>query len=719
MHPRSLLFAASCVLLACGGSPAPAPSVPAADPLEVHARAKDDEGMRLILVALGRPGPSAPRVRALQALLEYDPGKLAPSVPLVTKSLSAPDDAEKVAACAVLVAAGDVSVADRALTLYAAHRLQSATRLDGTPAIDALALARVVFAGSAKPGAPRDALLLEALPRADRRTRAMLLDGLSEDDAPLLVTAAGVLDPHKDFGTLEQVFRRLKAAADPRVADALAGYADKATHPHFRTEAAFRLAELGDLRAAPHLAWRLEQDPTKLYDPSDPNGAVLARDDRERVTSARLLAELAAIHPEARTPLREMAEQPTLGWMHSHPSPHSNAMRLLVALGSSEALPTLRKLADPTEAIPARGATAFPEAFAVSQAALRWLGATRDASGWAILDKQLARRPAAFDGSMDALEKNGTAVTGMTYRALAVGAAQGFSEWGDAKALPALVKYADDAKNNEQARVEACTAAGSLAQGKARSDLVARVRAGAANRKRELATDCWLAGLGAAPSGKEDAPLAALLVPKALPETRHAVARLLGAGGLDAQGRTKMLELLNDRPLVHDAALALLFGGDADSVAKVFATYGAESAEGQPPPPPIEPLRQLYAHSVPVVTAEAYESGELARIASLALAARAATVHGARQDWVLQALAYQLRMTGDFDTGPHTLTRNLLRARLVAAAKGSDARKRDDALLLLWVLGERGVLASLAASGGPLGEAAKAKLAEAAPGDGG
>ncbi|HSQ67174.1 MAG TPA: hypothetical protein VLM85_28350 [Polyangiaceae bacterium] len=682
----------------------------------MHARAKDDEGMRLILATLERPGPAAPRVRALQALLEYPPSKMAPAMPLIEKSLAAADEAEKIAACVALIAAGDVAVAEGALPLYEAKRLQTATRLDGSPAFDPLALARLVFMGPAKAPSPaRSALLLEALPRADAKMRAVLLDGLGADDAALLVTAAGILDPHKDFTTLEQIFLHLKAAADPRVADALARYADGATHPHFRTEAAFRLAELGDLRAAPHLAWRLQQDPTKLYDASDPHTAMMARDDRERVTSARLLAELAVTHPEARTQLREMAEQPTLGWMHSHPTPHANALRLLVALGSPEAPPTLRKLADPSEPVPARGAGAFPEAFAISQSALRYLGAARDPSGWAILEKQLGRRPAAFDSSMDALEQGGAATTGMTYRALAVGAAQGFSEWGDAKALPVLAKYAEDPKNNESARLEACTAAGWLAQGKARSDIVARVRASGAAHKRQFVLDCWLTGLGARPGPKEDAPLAALLVPRALPETRHEVARLLGAGGLDAEGRAKMVELLKDKTLVHDAALALLFGGDADSLAKVFAAYGAEPAEDQPPPPPIEPLRQLYAHSVPVITLEAYESGELARIASLAVAARAATVHGARQEWVLQALAYQLRMTGELDSGPHSLTRNVLRARLVAAAKGSDARKRDEALLLLWVLGERGVLGALAGEGGEVGEGAKARLGEASP----
>ena len=152
-------------------------------------------------------------------------------------------------------------------------------------------------------------------------------------DAATLISAIDVLDAHRDFAILEHVFQRLRELADPRVADALAKYADHASHPHFRTEAALRLAELGDLRAAPHLAWRLGEDPTKLYDASDETTIALRRDDRERVVCARMLADLAMIHPEAHAQLRETAEAQTLAWLKSHPQPHANGLRALVGDG--------------------------------------------------------------------------------------------------------------------------------------------------------------------------------------------------------------------------------------------------------------------------------------------------------------------------------------------------------------------------------------------------
>jgi hypothetical protein len=49
----------------------------------------------------------------------------------------------------------------------------------------------------------------------------------------------------------------------------------------------------------------------------------------------------------------------------------------------------------------------------------------------------------------------------------------------------------------------------------------------------------------------------------------------------------------------------------------------------------------------------------------------------------------------DYDHGPHTLTRTRLRVRRYAHARGTDAKKRDDALLVLDAMGERGILGAL------------------------
>jgi hypothetical protein len=709
MRPSLVL---ACVILVGCGAAAPPVAPQNQDTLEAHARAQDDEGLRRANAALASKSRDE-RMRGLAALLEYEPVKVQATLDVISeRALHGADDDEKAEAAWVLVHAGDARVADTALAAYESGALQRVKKLDRSRAFDLQALARLVAAStvSADHKKSRLELLHAALPAADTKTRVAIAHALAdgEESAVPLVTAMEALDPQHEFGVLEHLFQRLKALADPRAADALARYADHATHPHFRTEAALRLAELGDLRAAPHLAWRLGEDPTKLYDTSDPNVISLTRDDRERVACARMLGELAIMHPEAHASLREIGQPAVMTWMKSHPQPHANALRFLAVVESPDAPALLAKLASPSDAIPQPGAPSFPDAFAVAQSALRWLGRTRAPVAMETLGKQLQRKPAAFDASMDALMKGGAAVTGMVYRSLVVGAAEGFSELGDRKAVPLLVKVADDPTENEQGRLEACNAAAYLTDARGRSEIVAKVRAAGTDRKRELVRACWLNGLAQRPSPVQDAPLASMLAPKVEPESRHQVARVLGQGGLAPAERAKIVDLLKEKPLVHDAALALLFGGDVASVAKVFAAYTPGDADDAPAAPPIEPLRQLYAQSIPVLTEDLYDSGALARMARLAIAARDVTLRGTKQDWVLQGLAYQLRQGGEFDAGPHTTTRVRLRARLLADAKGSDAQRRDDALLLLWVLGERASLESL-------GDVAKARLAEPMP----
>ena len=690
----------------------PAPVGPQTDDsLEAHARAHDDEGLKRVSAAL-KSKSKEERMRALAAVLEYEPLKLAPlSQDLSDRAAKGDDDAEKAAAVWALVHAEDVRVATAALAMWDAGTLARVKKLDGSNALDLGALGRLVARATvpADQAARRRKAIAAALPSAAAPARALLVRALTDDDADAttLLAATDVLDPHADFSLLEHVFQRLRLLADPRAADALAKYADHATNAHFRTEAALRLAEIGDLRAAPHLAWRLGEDPTKLYDAGDETTLALRRDDHERVACARMMAELAAIHPEARTQLRETSEAQTLAWLKSHPQPHVNGLRALVAMESPQAAPLLERLSDPADAVPAANATSFPEAFAVAQGAMRWLGRSKDPRAFAILEKQLGRKPAAFDASMDTLMKGGGAVTGMTYRALATGAADGFSELGDPKALPLLVKVAEDAKQNEAARMEACKAAGWLADARARADMVSKVRAAATDRKREIARACWLEALSQRPSAREDAGLVALFAPKVVPESRHQAARVLGEGVIEAPTRARLIDALKDKTLVHDAALALLFGGDDAALASVFQAYTAKTEEDAPPPPSIASLRQLYAESVPTISEELYDSGALARMARNAVAARAIAIGSDKQEWVLQGFAYQLRQN-ELDNGPHTLTRVRLRSKLVADAKSADAKKRDDAILLLWVLGERATLESL-------GDVAKARLAEPLP----
>ena len=61
----------------------------------------------------------------------------------------------------------------------------------------------------------------------------------------------------------------LRDLEDPRGGDALYAYIATNPKPHWKTEAAMRLAEIGDVRAGRRSRWRMKQDPLKLYNDVD------------------------------------------------------------------------------------------------------------------------------------------------------------------------------------------------------------------------------------------------------------------------------------------------------------------------------------------------------------------------------------------------------------------------------------------------------------------
>ena len=171
----------------------------------------------------------------------------------------------------------------------------------------------------------------------------------------------------------KQIFDMLKELEDPRGGDALYSYIQGNPKPHWKLEAAMRMAEIGDVRAAEVLGPRMQQDPLKLYNEVD--WPELRRDDNERVFGARMLSDLAAIHPEKRDYLLKTAEPGVLYWVDpaNKPQPHANGMRFLALVGSQKAIPLLEGWADPREKLPNEGAQPpFPETWATAQSALRY-----------------------------------------------------------------------------------------------------------------------------------------------------------------------------------------------------------------------------------------------------------------------------------------------------------------------------------------------------------
>ena len=717
---------------------------PAAIPLIIHGLASPDHRVR---------GTAA------TALLEYNPIPEAARGPLET-ALKEGTDGDRPQISWALAALHDGAVFEPVMEQYRAGNLSGVQRLDGNPAFDPTVLAAMVpieklstLVGDKSPsvrqlvatalsetGDPRwlDALttlvkdpdievareaavglgkigndsamtpLLDALGRANDDSRQKFLEALRDGIGTRGLVLALQTVKHTTH-EIEKVqtrvlFEMMKEMEDPRGSDALVAYLGTNPAPHWRYEAAMRLAEVGDLRAVPHLAWRLTQDPQKLYNPVD--DPELRRGDEERVAAARMLADLAMEHPEAHADMLAKAEDATLGWAHEYPEPSANALRFLAAAESKKAIPDLRKWADPSGPLPKVGDKGtFPLDWAEAHSALRYLGWEKDS--WDILVKQLTRRPPSVDTSAASLAEGGLANLGMVLRGLARGAADGFSQWGDAKAYPLLVKQIEDPKTNEGARSGACAAVAWVATVEQMTEVAKKVQATPKkdDAMAEQIRACYLQTLIQHPMPEATGSLVELMRADADLGQRRIAAEVLGRGGLAPTTLAALSPKLTDPNIRGDAVLAIMLGGTPDDTAHAIATYQGERTEAT------QDLQLAYTNSFGFWSDADYTNGNLARWVANAEAARHTRINGAVQDWPRLVLGRALD-TMTYDNGPHSITRPRLRYLLYKDAQGADAKKRDSAIAILKFMKEKGVLMTLKSSSGPGAEAARAAFFE-------
>lgn len=728
------------------------------------AWAKDPEGMNLIIKGLSSDDHRV-RGTAATALLEYTstPG-LADSakVPL-EKALAEADSSDKPQICWALATLHDGSVFDTVLAEYKLGHLSKVQKLDENPvfdpqimagmvSLDKLAslatdendsvrqLVATVLSQNADPKwtaalttlvqdksieVAREAAvglgkianeqsigpLLAALDKSDKDSRQKFLealrDGVGARGLVLALRSVSHATPDREKFQTKQIFDMLRDLADPRGGDLLAQYISTNPKPHWKTEAAIRLAEIGDVRAAPVLGWRLKQDPTKLYDKAeDPE---YARDDNERVVSARMLADLAVLYPDKRAEILQGAEDGAVFWATDLPQPHANAMRFLAASGSPKGVPLLRKWANPKDPLPKEGTQDMKgfDDWATAQSALRYLGWTRDEASWPLLVSQLNRKPAKLDVSMQAMMQGGIAVLGMTIRALGVGASDGFAQWGDAKAYPILVKYIEDVQQNEQSRIEACFALSWVATDDEMKEVVTKVHTfSKTDANNSIIRRCYLETLVHRPVPNATAGLVDIIGQQDVDvEVRHQAARAIGFGGITPDMQQQLLAKLKDPNARSDAALALLIGADPDTAMRAMASYN------DAPPEAMEELKTIYNQSFGYWSDKNYENGDVARWIKNAEACTHVRVRDALQDWQKQILERAIQGI-EFDNGPHSITRVQFRMRLMADAMGQDEKKRADAVAILKFMKEKGVLMALRNEQGPLGEMARAAFFE-------
>jgi HEAT repeat protein len=724
---------------------------------EQLAWAKDPEGLQLIITK--GVGSEDHRVRgtAAQALLEYGSPAADGAKPLLMKALADADNSDKPQISWALAMLKATEAFDTVMSEYRQGHLAEIQRIDGQPAFDPDVLAGMVTLDKlaamandesdsvrqlvatclARTGDPKwtgvliklvtdkqievareaavglgkianeQALgpLLGALGHADKDSRGKFLEALRDGvGAKGLVLALGSVShdsPEREKFQTKQIFDMLRELEDPRGGDPLSAYIATNPKPHWKTEAALRLAEIGDVRAVPTLAWRMTQDPLKLYnDIDDPE---LRRDDNERVVGARMLADLAILHPEATAGMLVQAEGPVMDWITGKPQPHANGLRFLVAAGSKAVLPKLIGWADPRGRFPQPGAQPpMPTQWETAQSALRYLGWAKPPQAWPILDKQLNRiSNKKYDVTMQGLMQGGLAIVGMAIRGLGVGASDGYAQWGDPRAYPILVKYIEDKENNEQSRVEACFALSWVATDDEMRDVVKKVHDyNKPDPPSQVVRGCYLETLIHRPVPEATAGLIDLLRDDVDLEVRHQAARAIAFGGITRNMIPQIFEKLKDKELKSDAALALLIGADVDTASRALATYEDAAPEA------MEDLKSAYNQTFGYWSDKNYENGDAARWVENALTVQHVRVKDALQEWPKLLLSRALQEI-EFDNGPHSITRVQFRYRLMQDAKGGNPLKREAAIEILKFMKEKGVLMALRSEPGPTGELAK------------
>lgn len=727
------------------------------------AWAKDPEGVTLIAQLLKSPTPKLQSMAAT-ALSHYGPELAGAAKPALLEAFKTAGPGSKPQIAWALVALGEASAFDPILALYRQGHLATVQRLGGGNAFDPSKLVAMVpidkiqgLAGDesdavrqlvatvlsrnaeprftdtliqllgdknddvARMAAPglgrigdkkaRDPLIAR-LKDADKESRKKYLDALRQGvgGVGLVVSLYAFVneeDAEKKWYFKKQVFGLIDELNDPRAADALFEYLQVEDHIYWQFRTAMALGNIGDIRGVPTFAKRLRMDANKIYSDDYDWEMLLKRDGKEPVEAARMISDLARLHPDQVENMAKQVEDALIFWNHERTQPHANGLRAMVSLGATKDIEQLRKWAFPDEPLPKEGQQPpMPEAFVVAQSALRYIGVLKDESSWGKLLEQLKKKPDNLSIANESMYQGGLAILGMSLNAIGKGAADGLSEWGDAKAFEPLMEFIVDTKQNENAREAACNALAWTSD----SETIMKVAEKIAEFKEQTPEDafrrrCLLETLVQRPVPGTASALLSLMTADQAIETRTNLARAIAKAGIDPATQEKLFELIKDPALTNDAALALALGGSPDAAARAVASFADKDKVA------IEGLKDMWYKSFGFWSTADLDAGVLFRYVDNAQAISRVVMNATPQIWATEKLTQQFDNL-IFDNGPHSFTRVELRNRLYRMAQGTDADKAAGAVRTLAFMREVGTLMALRDGQGPVAQQADAAVFE-------
>lgn len=546
------------------------------------------------------------------------------------------------------------------------------------------------------------------------------------------------------------VLEQLRELADPSAAAKYKEYIEnKSNPPHFRSQIALALADIGDPDAVKYLAERMDLRGIGFKCGPDSNEACWTNNlgwkkqppvdadpvtFREQQFSAQDIGDLSVLYPDKRADFAALSLAHLRKFNSWFPAPWLVVSRAQAYLADSDFLDWSKdkinkfKLPDqdlvdlgndPKCPVDKRGCTIFSlNELATAQ---RYIGLAHDASFVDKMSKFLDRPKTKKGNSIGFSDLELENITNpgfrQAYMQAAQGAADGLAEWGPeaGNATDNLLKAIKDKDQGSWVRLMSGRALGRVASDK---DLLAAVK----DAKSWTDNDAKIALLmGAQEHATPDIAAAAadMIVPTndaIVLAVNNWAARVVGWAGTKGL-EDRLIKMLDDKGTRVFAALAVILGGDEDLVRRGMVTFEQKArAEQGGWDGELHMLQGIYLDTFDSrgLSMDDVDSGRLFRFVRNAnIMKRAGASDDANEaglsnhEWASLYLKQGFKRLDMNATVPGGIDKLILRYKLNKAAKTGDDVVKQAAIDTLLFLGEQGSIMSLRDEAGATGEMAR------------